>query len=203
MFYAALKVHNDLVRFEVLNTSDDVSVSIEKRGNQEVLTGDIMSYDFSNIRNDSNVALEDFYFHDKLPTDAVRLSKIVTGTWSERLTYSVEYCTNKKDRYRTLASGLSSKTSHTLDCSREALDLAAGEYVTDIRFEFGTVQPGFHEETKPVFYVSVLADLASGYRIINRADAGGRTGDEWIISKDTWVTVVWSKPKGNLPKTGI
>ena len=203
VFYAALKVHNDLVRFEVLNTSDDVSVSIEKRGNQEVLTGDIMSYDFSNIRNDSNVALEDFYFHDKLPTDAVRLSKIVTGTWSERLTYSVEYCTNKKDRYRTLASGLSSKTSHTLDCSREALDLAAGEYVTDIRFEFGTVQPGFHEETKPVFYVSVLADLASGYRIINRADAGGRTGDEWIISKDTWVTVVWSKPKGNLPKTGI
>ena len=203
VFYAALKVHNDLVRFEVLNTSDDVSVSIEKRGNQEVLTGDIMSYDFSNIRNDSNVALEDFYFHDKLPTDAVRLSKIVTGTWSERLTYSVEYCTNKKDRYRTLASGLSSKTSHTLDCSREALDLAAGEYVTDIRFEFGTVQPGFHEETKPVFYVSVLADLASGYRIINRADAGGRTGDEWIISKDTWVTVVWCKPKGNLPKTGI
>lgn len=78
-----------------------------------------------------------------------------------------------------------------------------GGYVTDIRFEFGTVQPGFHEETKPVFYVSVLADLASGYRIINRADAGGRTGDEWIISKDTWVTVVWSKPKGNLPKTGI
>ena len=203
VFYATLKVHNDLVRFEVLNTSEDVSVSIEKRGNQEVLAGDIMSYDFSNIRNDSNVVLDEFYFHDKLPADAVRLSKIVTGTWSERLTYSVEYCTNKKDSYRTLASNLSSKTSHTLDCSGEALNLAAGEYITDIRFVFGTVQPGFHEETKPVFYVNTLADLASGYRIINRADVGGRTGDEWIISKDTWVTVVWSKPKGNLPKTGI
>ena len=203
VFYGTLKVYDDLVRFEVLNVSEDVSVSIEKRGNQEVLAGDIMSYDFSNIRNDSNVALEGFYFHDQLPTDAVRLGKIITGTWSERLTYSVEYRTNKKDSYRTLASGLSSKTSHALDCSREALDLAAGEYVTDIRFEFGTVQPGFHEETKPVFYVNTLANLASGYRIINRADVGGRTGDEWITAKDTWITVVWGKEKGKLPNTGI
>jgi uncharacterized surface anchored protein len=203
VFYATLKVHDDLVRFEVLNTSEDVSVSVEKRGNQEVLAGDIMSYDFSNIRNDSNVGLDEFYLHDQLPTDAVRLGKIITGTWSERLTYSVEYRTNKKDSYRTLASGLSSKTSHTLDCGREALDLAAGEYITDIRFEFGTVQPGFHDESKTTIYVNTLANLGSGYRIINRADVGGRTGDEWVTSKDSWVTVVWGKPKGKLPKTGI
>ena len=203
VFYATLKVHDDLVRFEVLNTSEDVSVSVEKRGNQEVLAGDIMSYDFSNIRNDSNVGLDEFYLHDQLPTDAVRLGKIITGTWFERLTYDITYRTNKKDSYRTLASGLSSKTSHTLDCGREALDLAAGEYITDIRFEFGTVQPGFHEETKPVFYVNTLADLKSDYRIINRAEVGGRTGDEWVTAKDTWITVVWGKPKGKLPKTGI
>ncbi len=203
VFYATLKVHDDLVRFEVLNKSEDVNVSVEKRGNQEVLAGDIMSYDFSNIRNDSNIPLAEFYLHDQLPTDAVRLGKIITGTWSERLTYSVEYRTNKKDSYRTLASGLSSKTSHTLDCGREALDLAAGEYITDIRFEFGTVQPGFHDESKTTIYVNTLANLGSGYRIINRADVGGRTGDEWVTSKDSWVTVVWGKPKGKLPKTGI
>ena len=203
VFYATLKVHDDLVRFEVLNKSEDVSVSVEKRGNQEVLAGDIMSYDLSNIRNDSNVALEEFYLHDQLPTDAVRLGKIVTGTWSERLTYDITYRTNKKDSYRTLASGLSSKTSHTLDCGREALGLAAGEYVTDIRFNFGTVQPGFHEEQKPTIYVTTLANLQSGYRIINRADVGGRTGDEWVTAKDTWITVVWGQPKGKLPNTGI
>ena len=202
VFYATLKVHDDLVRFEVLNTSEDVSVSVEKRGNQEVLAGQIMSYDFSNIRNDSNVALDEFYLHDSLP-DAVRLGKIVTGTWSERLTYDITYRTNKKDSYRTLASNLSSKTSHTLDCGREALDLAAGEYVTDIQFEFGTVQPGFHEETKPTIYVTTLTDLKSGYRIINRVEAGGRTGDEWVTAKDSWITVVWGKSKGKLPKTGI
>ena len=203
VFYAALKVHDDLVRFEVLNTSENVSVSVEKRGNQEVLAGDIMSYDFSSIRNDSNIPLEEFYLHDQLPTDAVRLGKIVTGTWSERLTYDITYRTNKKDSCRTLASGLSSKTSHTLDCGREALGLAAGEYVTDIRFEFGTGQPGFHEETKPTIYVTALANLGSGYRIVNRADVGGRTGDEWITAKDSWITVVWGQPKGKLPNTGI
>ncbi len=43
MFYATLKVHDDLVRSEVLNTSENITVSVEMRGNQEVLAGDIMS----------------------------------------------------------------------------------------------------------------------------------------------------------------
>ena len=167
------------------------------------MAGDIMAYDFSEIRNASNVSLNEFYWHDQLPTDAVRLGQIVTGTWSERLTYSVAYRTNQRSRYRTLASNLSSKTAHTLDCGRETLNLAANEYVTDIRFEFGIVEPGFHEETKPVFYVTTLADLEDGYRIINRTDVGGKVGEEWIVAKDTWVTVVWGRPKGKLPNTGM
>ena len=43
VFYATLKVHDDLVRSEVLNTSENITVSVEMRGNQEVLAGDIMS----------------------------------------------------------------------------------------------------------------------------------------------------------------
>ena len=202
VFYATLKVADDLVRFEVLNESVDVNVTVEKRGNVEVLAGDIMSYEFSEIRNDSNVPLDDFYWHDKLPSE-VRLGKIITGTWSERLTYSVEYKTNKKSGWKTLEDGLSSKTSQTLDCGREALNLAAGEYVTEIRFNFGTVQAGFHEESGPVLYVTTLANLDDGYRIINRTDVGGRIGEEGIVAKDTWITVVWGKPKGDLPKTGV
>ncbi len=101
VFYATLKVADDLVRFEVLNESVDVNVTVEKRGNVEVLAGDTMSYEFSEIRNDSNVPLDEFYWHDKLPSE-VRLGKIVTGTWAERLTYSVEYKTNKKSGWKTL-----------------------------------------------------------------------------------------------------
>ncbi|MEY8357699.1 SpaA isopeptide-forming pilin-related protein [Anaerotruncus colihominis] len=202
VFYATLKIHNDLVRFEVLNQPADVHVTVEKRGNMEVLAGDVMSYSFSNIRNDSNVALEEFYWRDMLP-DEVRLGKIVTGTWSERLTYSIEYKTNRKNSWRTLEDGLSSKVSYTLDCGRENLKLAADEYVTEFRFRFGTVQPGFCEETGPAIFVTTLANLKDGYRIVNRTDAGGRTGEEWVIGKDSWITVVWNKDRGNLPKTGI
>ena len=202
VFYATLKVADDLVRFEVLNESADVNVTVEKRGNVEVLAGDTMRYDFSQICNDSNVSLDEFYWHDKLPAE-VRLGKIVTGTWSERLTYSVEYKTNKKSGWKVLEKDLSSKTSHSLDCSPEALDLAANEYVTEIRFDFGTVGPGFCEETGPSLYVTTLADLEDGYRIINRTDVGGKIGDEWVVAKDTWITVVWGKPRGDLPKTGV
>ena len=202
VFYATLKIADDLVRFEVQNQPADVNVTVEKRGNMEVLAGDIMSYTFSQIENHSNVALEEFYWRDMLPDEA-RLGKIVTGTWSERLTYSVEYKTNRRNRWRTLKDGLSSKVSYTLDCGRENLKLAADEYVTEFRFNFGTVQPGFHEETGPAIFVTALANLKDGYRIVNRTDAGGRTGEEWVIGKDSWITVVWNKDRGNLPKTGI
>ena len=202
VFYAQLKVADDLVRFEVLNNSIIPDVSIEKHGNMEVLAGDNMSYEFSNIRNASNCALDEFYWHDALPKE-VRLDRIVTGTWSERLSYSVSYCTNLDDDYTALAEDLSSTVSHTLDCSAETLRLKKGEYITDIRFDFGTVSPDFHEESSPMLFVTALADLADGFRIINRVDAGGRIGDEWIIAKDTWVTVVWAANKGELPKTGV
>jgi len=202
VFYATLKIHNDLVRFEVQNQPADVNVTVEKRGNMEVLAGDIMSYSFSQIKNHSNVALKEFYWRDMLPDEA-RLGKIVTGTWSERLTYSVEYKTNRKNSWRMLEDGLSSKVSYTLDCGRENLKLAADEYVTEFRFNFGTVQPGFCEETGPTIFVTTLANLKDGYRIVNRTDAGGRIGGEWVIGKDSWITVVWNKDRGNLPKTGV
>ncbi len=70
------------------------------------MPGDIIRYDLTNISNASNVELEDFYVRDMIPTDALRLEKMVTGRWSERLTYRVEYKTNYKD-WRTLKSGLS------------------------------------------------------------------------------------------------
>ena len=137
---------------------------------------------------------------DSLPTGSMHR---IADELAERLTYDITYKTNQRSAYRTLEKGLSSTVSHTLDCGREALGLAANEYVTDIRFEFGTVQPGFSEVEKPVFFVTTLANLADGYRIINRTDVGGKVGDEWVVGKDTWITVTLAKERGELPKTGV
>ena len=201
-FYAEIKIAGDLVKFEVQNRSVELAVTVQKYGNYEALSGQSLRYDFKDISNKSTIPLEDFYFHDRLPTDAVRLTSISTGAWSERLTYRVLYKTNQRG-YRVLAGKLNSQTVHEIDCRREALKLKNGEYITDIKFDFGTVQPGFHELTQPYIICTVNGDLENEYRFTNRSDVGGHHKDEWAIAKDAWVTIVYTKPKGKLPKTGF
>lgn len=203
VFYAELKGDGDLVRFEVKNKPKDISVTIEKRGNVQAMPGDVIFYTLDNISNTSNIPLEEFYVHDLLPTDAVRLNQLSTGTWSEKGKFDVLYRTNKKDAYRTLASNLSTTTDNQLECGREALGLAANEYVTDIKLQFAEVGEGFHSVTSPTVTVTVLADLPDGYRFTNLADVGGRTEDEWVYAKDAWTTCIFAPPRGCLPKTGF
>ncbi len=202
VFFGEIKLHEDLLQFEVLDENEELRVTVEKYGNIEAMPGDIIQYDFKHIGNASSVELEDFYFHDRFPTDGLRLEKLKTGTWSEKLTYQVLYKTNLRD-YRILADNLDSKINHTLDCGREALGLRGNEYITDIKFAFGTVQPGFEEVKSPVFYCAVNANLPNQYRFTNCADTGGKRKDDWILAKDCWTTIVYSKPRGRLPQTGL
>lgn len=200
-FEVELKVQNDIVRVEMQNSSAQISTSVKKSGNTIVTPGQQMRYDFSDICNLSNVPLQNFYWHDELPS-SVRLNTIHTGTWSQPgLLYSVTYRTNKNSSYRTMASGLLSTQAYDLDCTSSKLGLAADEYITDFRFEFGEVQPGFREAGKPMILVTVLPGLANGTRFANRTDAGGQSGGKWFSSSFTWVTEV-SAPQLEYPKTG-
>ena len=200
-FTVELKVQNDVVRVEVQNSSAQISTSVKKSGNTIVVPGQQMRYDFSDICNLSNVLLENFYWHDELPS-SVRLTTIHTGTWSQPgLTYSVTYRTNRNSAYRTLASGLLSTQSYDLDCTPSKLGLSADEFITDFRFEFGTVQPGFREQDKPMILVTVNQGLANGHRFANRTDAGGQYNGKWFSSSFTWVTEVYA-PVLEYPKTG-
>ena len=201
-YYKAELDWGKTTQIEIKNALKPLTVTVEKYGNHEVVAGDVMRYDFKNIANTSETHLDDFYWHEALPTDAVRIGEIVTGTWSDKLQYSITYCTNKSDDYEVAEDGLYSNVSYDVDLSAEALHLKRGEYVTDVRFEFGTVPAGFHEVKAPEFYVTTLASLADGYRIINRTDTGGQRNGKWAVYKDTWVTVVWNTPKTDLPKTG-
>lgn len=201
-FEVSLKIPNDIVQVEVLNASANISTSVKKSGNTTVRPGQQMRYDFSDIANTSNVPLNNFFWHDEIPTDAVRLNVIHTGTWNQPgLTYSVTYKTNLTSTYRTLAGGLLSTQSYDLDCSPSKLGLASNEYITDFRFEFGTVQPGFRKDKKPMILVTVLQNLQNGYRFANRTDVGGKYGDKWFTSNFTWVTEVIAPPV-KYPTTG-
>ena len=102
----------------------------------------------------------------------------------------------------TLASNLLTSNNYSLSLNAATLGLAQGEYVTDVRFEFGTVPSGFASVVKPTMRVQVLGTVSNGYQIINRADVGGQYLNEWQTAKTTWVTTVRRFNTTPLPKTG-
>lgn len=200
-FSFKIKKQDQTIKVTIQDDSKKPEVEIEKRGNVEAMPGQEMSYTLSNIRNNSNCSLDNFWFEDVLPTDAVRIAEIHTGTFNEILTYRITYRTNLSSSYRVLADNLSTQVNHDISCTIPGL--AANEYITAVRFEFGTVQKGFANEMNPVLDVNVLPDLPDGYRIQNNVTISGTCDGVPVYDKDYWVTVIVRVPDKPLPKTGI
>ena len=200
-FSFKIKKQDQTIKVTIKDDSKKPEVEIEKRGNVEAMPGQEMSYTLSNIRNNSNCSLDNFYFEDVLPTDAVRIAEIHTGTFNEILNYCITYRTNMTGSYRVLADNLSTQVNHDISCAIPGL--AANEYITAVRFEFGTVQKGFANEMNPVLDVNVLPNLPDGYRIQNSVTISGTCDGVPVYDKDYWVTVIVRVPDKPLPKTGI
>ena len=100
---AEIEFSGQIVRLEVLNKSCYTNVSVTKRGYNQIVPGQEVRYTFTNIKNNSTVPLNSFYWRDTLPVNAVRLEKIITGTWNQRLSYKIVYKTNLSNgEYRTI-----------------------------------------------------------------------------------------------------
>ena len=52
-------------------------MSVSKSGYTQVVPGQSIRYTFKEIGNNSTVPLDNFFWRDTLPTDAVRLDKII------------------------------------------------------------------------------------------------------------------------------
>ena len=160
-------------------------------------------YEFSDIKNNSTVSLNSFYWRDTLPAEAVRLDKIITGTYNQKLSYKIVYKTNLMTDYRTLADNLDTAKNNVIAASPAALGLPSNEYVTEIMFVFGTVKSGFSQVETPYIYCNVLPNAYHEQRFTNNADVGGLNQNQWIMSNDRWVTVVYAKQEPQtLPRTG-
>jgi uncharacterized repeat protein (TIGR01451 family) len=188
-----------IIKQEYLNYSANTSVYIKKTGNIEAMCGDVIRYDIKAVQNTSSVPLTDFFWRDVLPTNAVRLTKIVTGTFNQKLTYKIVATTNKGDT-RVIADNLSTTRNNVIDCSNASLGLKSDEFITSFSCIFGTVKAGFAQVEIPQVYVKVLANLQHGFEFANKADAGGKYLGEWVISNSTSLTKTYNPQK--LPKTG-
>ena len=199
-FDETLEYSGQIIKLSDYDKPSNLGVTITKRGNAQVLAGSQMRYDIT-VANTSNVTLSEFYWHDRIPTDAVRGTVLTTGTYSARLNYRVLYKTNYRSGYQVLASNL--LTSSNYSFSLNAIPMQAGEYVTDVYFDFGRVPVGFQSTTSPTLTVQVLGTVANGYQIINRADVGGKYRGTWQTAQATWLTIVRRLgPVPTLPQTG-
>ena len=190
-----------IVKTAMTNKALYTNVSIKKTGFVEVMPGQQIRYDFSGIANNSTTALTSFYWRDTLPTQAVRLDKIVTGTYNVQGNYKIVFKTNLNGEYRTMYDNLSTMQNHVLDASPAALGLASNEYVTEFMVSFGIVPGNFRQVEAPKVYCNVVSWLTGGTQFVNQADVGGIYNGQWIMATSRWVTKVY-KPSTPLPRTG-
>ena len=198
---AYLEFNGQIVTFEVQDSSVSTGVSIKKTGPVQAVPGQPIRYVFSQIKNSSNVSLDSFYWRDQLPAQAT-LSKIVTGSYNQPLSYKVVYKTNLSGDYRTLADNLSTSKVYVLDARPAVLGLAANERVTEVMFVFGNVKAGFAQVETPYIYATARSGLANNSGIVNVADVGGLYNEQWIQAVSRWLTTVYTKTTVRLPKTG-
>ena len=190
-----------IVKAAMTNKSLYTNVSIKKTGYVEVMPGQTLRYDFTDIANNSTTALESFYWRDTLPAFA-HLQKIVTGTWNVQGSYKIVYKTTLSgDAWRVLADNLSTQQNYVLDASPAALGLASGEKVTEFMVVFGIVPANFRQVEAPAVYCTASQWLTGGSQIVNQADVGGVHDGQWIMATSRWVTKVY-KPAEPLPRTG-
>ena len=198
---AYLEFNGQIVTFEVQDSSVSTGVSIKKTGPVQAVPNQPIRYVFSNIKNTSTVTLDSFYWRDQLPAP-VTLSKIVTGSYNQPLSYKVVYKTNLSWDYRTLADNLSTSKVYVLDARPAVLGLAANERVTEVMFVFGIVPAGFAQVETPYIYATARSGLANSSGIVNVADVGGLYNGQWIQAVSRWLTTVYTKTTVKLPKTG-
>ena len=197
-----IEFEGQIVKAAMTNKGLYTNVSIQKTGYVEVMPGQQIRYDFGGIGNNSTTSLTSFYWRDTLPGQAVRLDKIVTGTYNVPGNYKVVYKTNLSGgTWRTLADNLSTQQNYVLDASRAALGLASNEYVTEFMVSFGVVPANFRQVEAPQVYATVYAWLTGGSQFVNQADVGGVYNGQWIMATSRWVTKVY-KPSEPLPRTG-
>ena len=191
-----------IVKAAMTNKPLYTNVSIKKTGYVEVMPGQSIRYDFSEIGNNSTANLTSFYWRDTLPTNAVRLDKIITGTYNVPGNYKVVYLTNLSGAtWRTMYDNLSTAQNYVLDASPAALGLASNEYITQFMVSFGVVPGNFRQVEAPVVYCNVLSGVAGGSQFVNQADVGGVYDGQWIMATSRWVTKVY-RPSEPLPRTG-
>lgn len=170
------------------NTPVDIEVNVDKDSDKEEVQGnEILTYTIDNIKNLSNVPLDNFTLTDDLP-DEIRIQELQTGTYNEDLKYSIYYNTNKRENIK-LVDNLSTKVNNKIDFTN--LELAKDEYVTAFQLKFGTVKIGFSNVEKMTVTTKVIEGLEKNSVFKNNVNVEGTYIDVPTEDEDDVPTKVY------------
>ena len=200
-FTAEIKEHNEIVELNITNEPEKPSVDIEKTGLIQTTANEEIRYDF-HIKNTGNTKLDKFTWYDYLPTDYVRITKLITGTYNQDLNYSIYYKTNKND-YRLLKDNLNTQVNNYIDFSN--IELEEGEYVTEFKADFGTVDIGFESVIDPYIFTTVNVTVQNDDTFTNKTRIEGYNDTYLVWDEDDHTTKVYEKKLEvkKLPRTGF
>ena len=200
-YTAEIVKHGEIVELNITNKPENPNVDIEKTGIIQTTANQEIRYDFK-IKNTGNVPLNNFTWFDYLPTDYVRITKLITGTYNQDLNYSIYYKTNKND-YRILKDNLNTKVNNYIDFSN--LELEEDEYVTDFKADFGKVDVGFESEINPYIFVRVNSDVKEDDTFTNKTRIEGYHKTYMVWDEDDHTTKIYEKKieVKKLPRTGV
>lgn len=189
-----------------------LGTTIEKEGIVQAQPNDEIRYDFPVVRNDSNVSVDNFTWSDELPTDYIRITKLYTGTWNEKLNYKVLYKLNNSEIWQEYKNPDSEDGTYSTDENHfiDFTTVQSGDsYITDFKLEFGTVKPGFEAVEKPFIFAKVLPvkanDTWTNYTKIESTYTSNHDTTVELKAHDDWTTTSYSAKLSikKLPKTGF
>lgn len=199
------KYDGDNKKVTVENTPVDIEVTVDKNVDKEEAQGnEIVTYDIDNIKNLSNVKLEDFTLTDNLPED--RIQSLQTGTYNEDLQYEIQYITNKNTNWKNIGEKYNTTENYTIDLTSETLGLEDGEYVEEFRLVFGKVKSGFEATITPIVKAKVNEDVQNNKIFVNNTYVTADYQETELKAEDEAHTIVYTKTpetEKELPKTGM
>ena len=200
-FVTEIKTHGEIVQVDITNESEKPSVDIEKTGIIQTTANQEIRYDFK-IKNTGNVPLNNFTWFDYLPTEYVRMSKLITGTYNQDLNYNIYYKTNLND-YKILIEDLNTKVNNYIDFS--SVELEEGEVITEFKVDFGTVDVGFESVVNPYIFVTVNSNVENDDTFTNKTRIEGYNDEYMVWNEDDHTTKVYEKEVTvkKLPRTGF
>ncbi|MGB1250875.1 MAG: SdrD B-like domain-containing protein [Candidatus Promineifilaceae bacterium] len=174
-------------------TIDDIYAGKEQGNGNQFAIGQEVSYAVF-ARNDGDNSLDNFYFEDFLPS-GLEFTGFESGSWTDNVPMSISYQTSVNGSWTAWPASFSwnADTAHTVS----ELSLAANEYVTALRWEFGTVPGGFsHDGNRPRINATVLPSNSVGDTITNCNTASGDGQSGTITDNRCFdISVVTPQPK--------